>query len=56
MLDMIKDRLGVIHLALLPYGVESGFKGVIDILKMKAVYGLMMELGAKFQEKKSQMI
>lgn len=50
-LDMIKDRLGVTHLALqLPYGVESGFKGVIDILKMKAIVWLDDGLGAKFKE------
>ena len=50
-LDMIKDRLGVTHLALqLPYGVESGFKGVIDLLKMKAIVWLDDGLGAKFKE------
>ncbi|MEO8163002.1 MAG: elongation factor G, partial [Ilumatobacteraceae bacterium] len=37
-LDMIKDRLGAVPAVLqLPYGAEAGFKGMIDIVKMKAV-------------------
>ncbi len=37
-LDMIKDRLGAVAAVLqLPYGAEAGFKGMIDIVKMKAV-------------------
>ena len=36
--DMIKDRLGAVPAVLqLPYGAEAGFKGMIDIVKMKAV-------------------
>ena len=37
-LDMIKDRLQAVPAVLqLPYGGESEFKGLIDIVKMKAV-------------------
>ena len=37
-LDMIVDRLGARPLAMqLPIGVEADFKGVVDLLKMKAV-------------------
>jgi elongation factor G len=37
-LDMIKDRLGAVPAVLqLPYGAEAGFKGLIDIVRMKAV-------------------
>ena len=37
-LDMIVDRLGAKPLALqLPIGAEAGFKGVIDLLNMKAI-------------------
>ncbi len=36
--DMIKDRLdATVALTQLPIGVESGFKGVIDLLQMKAL-------------------
>lgn len=37
-LDMIVDRLGARPLAMqLPIGVEADFKGVVDLLKMKAI-------------------
>lgn len=37
-LEMIKERLGAVPAVLqLPYGAEAGFKGLIDIVKMKAV-------------------
>jgi translation elongation factor G len=37
-LDMIKDRLGATPLALqLPIGAEAEFKGIIDLLQMKAI-------------------
>ena len=37
-LDMIKDRLGARPMALqLPLGAEAEFRGVVDLLKMKAV-------------------
>lgn len=38
-LDMIKERLGAVPAVLqLPYGAEAGFKGLIDIVRMKAVF------------------
>ena len=37
-LDMIKDRLATVPAVLqLPYGAEAGFKGLIDIVKMKSI-------------------
>ncbi|MDA0298380.1 MAG: elongation factor G [Actinobacteria bacterium] len=37
-LDMIKDRLAAVPAVIqLPYGAEGNFKGIIDIVKMKAV-------------------
>ncbi|MEK7292989.1 MAG: GTP-binding protein, partial [Actinomycetota bacterium] len=63
-LDMIKDRLGAVPAVLqLPYGAEAGFKGLIDIVQMKAVvwdgdekdseYGLA-EIPAEYLEKARQ--
>lgn len=63
-LDMIKDRLGAVPAVLqLPYGAEAGFKGMIDIVKMKAVvwdgdekdseYG-EVEIPAEYLEKAQQ--
>ena len=47
--DMIKDRLGCSTLVLqLPIGSESNFKGVVDLVKMKAVVWEAESLGAKF--------
>jgi elongation factor G len=38
-IDTIRQRLGANPLAMqLPIGAESGFKGVIDLLSMKAIY------------------
>ncbi len=37
-LDMIKDRLAAVPAVIqLPYGAEGNYKGIIDIVKMKAV-------------------
>ncbi|MHB1129391.1 MAG: elongation factor G [Ilumatobacteraceae bacterium] len=63
-LDMIKERLGAVPAVLqLPYGAEAGFKGMIDIVKMKAVvwegdekdseYG-DVEIPAEYLEKAQQ--
>lgn len=63
-LDMIKERLGAVPAVLqLPYGAEAGFKGMIDIVKMKAVvwdgdekdseYG-DVEIPAEYLEKAEQ--
>jgi elongation factor G len=36
--DMIRDRLGVVPVPLqLPIGLEDGFRGVIDLVEMKAI-------------------
>jgi elongation factor G len=49
--QMIRDRLGATPLILqLPWGAEDTFKGVIDLLKMKAVAWQDESLGAQFQE------
>jgi len=47
--DMIVDRLGANPLVLqLPLGSESNFKGVIDLISMKAIVWEEEKLGAKF--------
>jgi elongation factor G len=47
--DMIVDRLGATPLVLqLPLGSESNFKGVIDLILMKAIVWQEETLGAKF--------
>ncbi|HUU41353.1 MAG TPA: elongation factor G, partial [Desulfatiglandales bacterium] len=49
--NMIKDRLGANPLILqLPWGLEDDFKGVIDIIKMKAVVWNEDDLGVSFKE------
>ena len=46
--EMIKDRLGAKPLVLqLPLGSESEFKGVIDLIRMKAIVWQDEKLGAK---------
>ena len=48
---MIRDRLGANPIALqLPIGAESNFKGVVDLIKMKAIVWDEETLGAKFHE------
>ena len=47
--DMIVDRLGANPLVLqLPLGSESNFKGVVDLILMKAIVWEEEKLGAKF--------
>jgi len=47
----ILEKLGGIPLPVqIPYGKESDFKGIIDLIKMKAVVWENEELGAKFHE------
>ena len=47
--DMIKDRLGCKPLVLqIPVGSEADLKGVVDLVKMKAVVWQNEDLGAKF--------
>ena len=49
--EMIQDRLGANPLILqLPWGSEDRFRGVIDLLKMKAIVWEDETLGAAFKE------
>jgi elongation factor G len=48
--DMIIDRLGAVPLVLqLPIGSEDVFKGVVDLVKMRAVVWKDESLGAEFE-------
>jgi len=48
--DMIKDRLGAKPLVMqIPVGIEVSFKGVVDLIKMKAVLWKEEKLGAEFE-------
>src|SRR5262245_33607117 len=50
-LNSIHQKLGANAVPIqLPIGIESTFKGVIDLVKMKALIWSGEELGAKFQE------
>ncbi len=45
------DRLGIRPVPLqLPIGIEAGFKGVVDLVKMKAIIWNDESLGAKYEE------
>ena len=49
--DMIADRLGANPLVMqLPVGVEAGFAGVVDLVRMRAVIWKEETLGAEFYE------
>ncbi|MBW1996558.1 MAG: elongation factor G [Deltaproteobacteria bacterium] len=49
--EMIRDRLGANPLVLqLPWGEEENFIGVIDLLRMRAVYWDEETLGSEFEE------
>ncbi|PZQ58422.1 MAG: elongation factor G [Sphingomonas taxi] len=48
--EMIKDRLGARTAVLyLPIGIESGFKGLVDLVENRAIIWLEESLGAKFE-------
>ncbi len=48
---MVRDRLGANPIVLqLPIGAESQFKGVVDLVRMKAIVWDEESLGAKFHE------
>ncbi len=50
-LDMIRDRLGTEpFVCQLPIGAEQDFKGVVDLVRMKALIWDEETLGAKFHE------
>ena len=47
----ISDRLGSTALPLqIPIGAEDSFSGVVDLIRMKAVYWDMSTMGAQFEE------
>jgi elongation factor G len=49
-IDMIRARLRANPLAIqLPIGAEDGFQGVIDLIRMKAIYWDMETQGMKFE-------
>ncbi|HEX2379646.1 MAG TPA: elongation factor G [Methyloceanibacter sp.] len=49
--QMVKDRLGANPIVIqLPLGIESSFKGIIDLIRMKAVAWDDESLGAKFHD------
>ena len=49
-IEMIKDKLGAKPLVMqLPVGIENSFKGVVDLIKMKAVLWKEEKLGAEFE-------
>jgi len=49
--EMIKDRLGAVPLILqLPWGLEDNCKGVIDLIRMKAIIWDDEMLGAEYRE------
>lgn len=48
--DMIQDRLGAKPLVIqIPVGIEATFKGVVDLIKMKAVLWKEEKLGAEYE-------
>ena len=50
-LQMVKERLGANPVVLqLPLGIESNFKGIIDLIRLKAVVWDDESLGAKFHD------
>ena len=49
---MIKDRLGAKPLVMqVPIGIEASLKGVVDLIKMKAIVWKNEDLGAEWEEK-----
>src|SRR6202041_3709039 len=50
-IDMMIDRLGTRPMVITwPIGSESEFKGIVDVVKMKALIWHDEQLGAKFDE------
>ena len=48
----IRERLGSMAVPIqLPIGAEDNFKGIIDLIKMRAIYWNEADLGATFEEK-----
>ncbi len=49
--EQIRERLGSLAVPIqLPIGAEDGFKGVVDLIKMKAIYWNEADLGTTFAE------
>ena len=49
--DMIVDRFGATPLVMqLPFGSESQFRGIIDLITMRSIIWDEETLGAKFHE------
>ncbi len=50
--NQIKDRLGSNAVPIqIPIGAEDNFKGVVDLVKMKAIYWNEADMGTTFEEK-----
>ncbi len=50
--SQIKERLGSNAVAIqIPIGAEEDFKGVVDLVKMKAIYWNEEDMGTTFEEK-----
>jgi len=50
--EQIKKRLGAAVVAMqLPIGAEDSFSGVVDLIRMKAIYWNEADLGLSYQEK-----
>ncbi|MGI9228005.1 MAG: elongation factor G [Gammaproteobacteria bacterium] len=50
--EQIRERLGSQAVPIqLPIGAEDNFKGVVDLIKMKAIYWNEADLGTTFEEK-----
>ncbi len=50
--DQIKERLGSNAVPIqIPIGAEDNFKGVVDLVKMKAIYWNEADMGTTFEEK-----
>ena len=50
--DQIKERLGSNAIPIqIPIGAEDNFKGVVDLIKMKAIYWNESDMGTTFEEK-----
>ena len=51
-IKQIKERLGSLAVPIqLPIGAEDRFKGVVDLIKMKAIYWAEENMGMSFEEK-----
>ncbi len=50
--EQIRERLGALAVPIeLPIGAEDNFQGVVDLIKMKAIYWNESDMGTTFEEK-----